>query len=652
MACQATASCHFCGLPWAGYVCCEEWQSSQPKYNDIEMNLSQYYEPYCESLASSSSFPDFSMSGSIGVTSASSSASDVDCAHFTEQRTGNFRGNDPSAIRSGLFAAGRINRSDGNGYIDPRLAFSDIRSCSNRNISNHKGDVTSGGGHGQGLYNDFRTLLTDQASSLQDPINDFDIALRDIQPVISAFTPGVNLWLQAWVATNPQKFPNTQEVESLKILSGLPEAEIMASLSRHGSTQVTSEAKAMDKAPTITDAEQNSSQTRVPRYRPKCRKSRRRFRYVAKTPDATRKFECTYRCGLSFARKGQWARHESYNFEEWKCHLCDFVSARKDKLHGHLRKVHSIRGGTRKSHCRQLLQPSSRLCGFCLNQFDNWSDWLNHVSAHFEGHIAGGPWTMARWNRAVDPDFGSGENDDDNDDDEDDDDQIGDDDDQADPDYDSSATDHAGDSSNKDKDASHGSGSASSSKSSNTSRSKSSSSRRSKSHNGASKALSYLQQDYYKSQSDGGSQPIRSHTMSPLKQRKAELVRFEGEGNRVFLRRRKPDRPVLHTCSPKDSVLSGGGRPSSWDFKKKDYSNPRPSHGNSVSFEPGILDWIPFAGNDFDMISLYLGPNPTVEPRKNPQVSYLNLTLQRLLTRRRLTGTHLPLPLCATFCSY
>jgi hypothetical protein len=554
MAYQVASSCDFCGLPWSGYVCCEGLQPSQPKDNDIETDVSQYYLPYCENFASSSSFPDLSLSGSAELTSASSSASEVDFTDFMKQKTGDFRSMDPSTSRSGLMAAETTTHSDVNGYVDPRLVVSGLPSCNNPNTSDHMGNATLGGSLVQRFYNDFRPPLVDQVSSSQYPTNDFDIALSEVQSTIHAFKPSLNLWLRTWVAMNPQKFPNNQELESLRTLSGLSEAEIITCLSEHVLTQVTSAAEAMDTEPTIRDAEQTSYQKRPPRYRPKCRRSRRRFRYVAETQDETRIFECTHRCGQSFARKGQWTRHERSNVEEWKCHRCDFVSARKDKLRSHLTEVHSLRGGPRKSHCRQLLQPSARSCGFCLDRFENWSAWLNHISAHFEGHIAGGPWTMARWNRAVDPDFGSSESDDDDDDDnDDDDDQAGNEEDQDDPDYGNSATDQTGNSSSKGKDASYGSGSKGSSRSS--SKSKSSGSRSSKSHRGASRALSYLQQDYYTSQSDRGCKLARSHTMSPLKPR-ADLVPLGGEGNRGFLRYRKPDRPVVQssqTCSPKDS---------------------------------------------------------------------------------------------------
>jgi ankyrin repeat protein len=558
MAYQVASSCDFCGLPWSGYVCCEGLQPSQPKDNDIETDVSQHYYPYCESFASSSSFLDLSLSRSAELTSASSSASEVDFTDFMKQKTGDFRAMDPSTSRSGLMAAETTTHSDVNGYVDPRLVVSGLPSCNNPNTSDHMGNATLGGNPVQSFYNDFRPPLVDQVSSLRYPTNDFDIALSEVQSTIHTFKPGLNLWLRTWVATNPQKFPNNQELESLRTLSGLSEAEIVTCLSEHVPTQVASAAEAMDTELTTRDAEQTSCQKRPPRYRPKCRRSRRRFRYVAETQDERRIFECTHQCGQSFARKGQWTRHERSNVEEWKCDRCDFVSARKDKLRSHLTEVHSLRGGPRKSHCRQLLQPSARRCGFCLDRFENWSAWLNHISAHFEGHIAGGPWTMAKWNRAVDPDFGSSESDDDDDDDndDDDDDQAGNEEDQDDPDYGNSATDQTGNSSNKGKDASYGSGSKGSSRSSSKSKSKSSGSRSSKSHRGASRALSYLQQDYYTSQSDHGCKLVRSHTMSPLKPRKADLVPLGGEGNRGFLRYRKPDRPVVQssqTCSPKDS---------------------------------------------------------------------------------------------------
>jgi ankyrin repeat protein len=555
MAYQVALSCNFCGLPWSGYVCCEGWQSSQPKDNDIETDVSQYYYPYCESFASSSSFPDLSLSGSAEPTSASSSTSEVDFADFTKQKTADFRAMDPSTSRSGLMAAETTKHSDVNGYIDPRLVVSDLSSYTNPNTSDHMGNATLGGSL---VYNDFRPPLVDQVSNLQYPTNDFDIALSEVQPTIHAFKPSLNLWLRTWVATNPQKFPNSQELESLRTLSGLSEAEIVTCLSKYVSTQATSAAEAMDTEPTIRDAEQTSYQKRPPRHRPKCRKSRRRFRYVAETQDKTRIFECTHRCGQSFAKKGQWTRHERSNVEEWKCHRCDFVSSRKDKLRSHLTEAHPLCGGVRKSHCRQLLQPSARRCGFCLEQFEDWSAWLNHISAHFEGHIAGGPWTMDRWNRAVDPDFGSGESDDDDDDDngDNDDDQAGNEEDQDDPDYDNSATDQTGNPSSKGKDASYGSGPQGSSSSSSKSKSKPSNSCSSKSHRGASRALSYLQQDYYTSQSDRECKLARSHTTSLPKPRKADLVPLDGEGNRGFLRYRKRNWPVVqsqHTCSPKDS---------------------------------------------------------------------------------------------------
>jgi hypothetical protein len=208
MAYQVASSCDFCGLPWSGYVCCEEWQSSQPKDNDIETDVSQYYYPYCESFASSSSFPDLSLSGSTELTSASSSTSEVDFADFTKRKTGDFRAMDPSTSRSGLMAAETTKHTDVNGYIDPRLVVSDLPSCNNPNTSDHMGNGTLGGSLVQTPYNDFRPSLVDPASSLQYPTNDFDIALSEAQPTIYALNPSLNLWLQTWVATNPQRFPN------------------------------------------------------------------------------------------------------------------------------------------------------------------------------------------------------------------------------------------------------------------------------------------------------------------------------------------------------------------------------------------------------------------------------------------------------------
>jgi len=124
----------------------------------------------------------------------------------------------------------------------------------------------------------------------------------------------------------------------------------VAWLRQHVSTQLHSETE-----PTVFHMEETPRPVRPPRYRPKCRRSQLRFQCITEAQYETRIYECTHRCGQSFTKKGQWTRHERYNVEEWNCHLCKFVSARKDKLLKHQREVHNLCSSIKQPRCRQLL---------------------------------------------------------------------------------------------------------------------------------------------------------------------------------------------------------------------------------------------------------------------------------------------------------
>ena len=357
-------------VQWASYDDCRETQKPTPSAeHNIGMNILQDFDDYSESLASSSSFPFSSTSGSIGTTSTSSFASDVSHSICSEQTPVNLATDDFAAPQRGQFRA----RGHGCGVVeecvDPRLVVQGSSSSEHREAPERR----RWGGRDQVPYNEKVMQKPEVDASLpsvrdirQHTTNEFDIAFEEMNFTTTKPDLGIRMWLRTWIVTNPNRFPNKVEMESLTTLSGLLEPEITAWLGRHVSIPIIPEAASM-----VIDAEHTPRQNCMPRYRPKCCRSQRSFRYIAETRDETRVLECTHGCGQSFDVTGQWTRHERCNIEEWKCHECKLISPRKDKLLKHLRQQHSFRGAIRKSHCRQLLQPEVRPCGFCLRQFDN-----------------------------------------------------------------------------------------------------------------------------------------------------------------------------------------------------------------------------------------------------------------------------------------
>jgi hypothetical protein len=467
----------------------------------MDVDNSQELAIYSETLASSSYSSNSSTTGSTGFTSDSSSESEISQTDLAKGISKNYSRERSLTAKQRLAGAQSHGRDVVDNCVDPRLIFSDTDSSDDWNMSQNRHwndceQIAQGHAVVGKLYNEA------PAPPLQNtyqhyPTNDFDIAFNENPAMMLDLDSGPRMWLRTWLATNPDSMPNGGELESLETLSGLPKMEIMSWLSQHVSLGPYPEAQ-----PIVTNPEETLRQKRAPRYRPKCRRSQWRFRHIPETRDENRVLECTHGCGQSFDVTGQWARHERYNIEEWKCHICKFISPRKDKLRSHLRQRHSFHGIIKKSYCHQLLQPNMRPCGFCLKQFDNWSEWLNHVSAHFQGRIPGGPWTMARWNEAVDVNLDFGDSDDDDDDNDDNDDDQGyDEPDESSPEDDSS-TDKNSDSSTKRKGASYGSGSNKSSRSSGSSRSGATGSRKSGSHNRASGELLYREHSYSSSDSD------------------------------------------------------------------------------------------------------------------------------------------------------
>src|ERR1700728_2883062 len=142
--------------------------------------------------------------------------------------------------------------------------------------------------------------------------NDFDVAFAEpSSPCQSLHVPqGAQPWLDLWLSQNPRRIPSQKEAASLAVLTGACESQIMAWIEPRLSR--TSRPESSD---TVEPFE-----TMPKAYRPKCIDSRWRYRYRgSQEDDATKTFECTHHCGQSFSRqrKGDWARHERVNFEEW-----------------------------------------------------------------------------------------------------------------------------------------------------------------------------------------------------------------------------------------------------------------------------------------------------------------------------------------------
>jgi hypothetical protein len=221
--------------------------------------------------------------------------------------------------------------------------------------------------------------------------NDFDLAFAELpSPRRTLHVPQeVRPWLDLWVAQNPSRLPSQKEATSLAVLTGACESQIMAWIEPYLSK--TSRPESSDTV--------EPSETMPKAYRPKCIDSRWRYRYRGPQEDATKSFECTHRCGQSFPRqrKGDWARHERVNFEEWICPICHGVLSRREKLRDHLRDFHGSCDTVREAHRHFTLRSIQRPCGFCQRRLQSWAEWLAHVSAHFEGLLPGGMKTMAQW---------------------------------------------------------------------------------------------------------------------------------------------------------------------------------------------------------------------------------------------------------------
>lgn len=136
------------------------------------------------------------------------------------------------------------------------------------------------------------------------------------------------------------------------------------------------------------------------------------FRHRATTNRKTGPFECTSKCGESFAKASEWKRHEELHQpqEIYICTICCNLENpslkafrfRKDKMIEHLSKSHSdsmSEEGMLERSIRAMKvdypTPFTTRCGFC-NRGDwlapSWQARIEHIRRHFRNNL-----TMQHW---------------------------------------------------------------------------------------------------------------------------------------------------------------------------------------------------------------------------------------------------------------
>jgi hypothetical protein len=246
-------------------------------------------------------------------------------------------------------------------------------------------------------------------------------------PNITELNSDTLRYLVLWMLLNPGRLPSKTNLKSIENLSHAPGKSKAMMEWLENQVTVTSNPRLAKLLQRGDEAQQ---------YRPKC------VRRKGIQPTEPKVFACTNRCGQTFRRKGDWARHERTNFEEWACYICTEGLTRKEHLRAHLKDSHGMQDidlENLEKYKQQLLAPISRPCGFCGRGFSSWWEWLAHVGAHFEGSIRGRTWKISEWkerkmttpgsgrrNKRSNGHHNGGENDDDDEDDDDDDDDNGD----------------------------------------------------------------------------------------------------------------------------------------------------------------------------------------------------------------------------------
>jgi hypothetical protein len=223
-------------------------------------------------------------------------------------------------------------------------------------------------------------------------LNDSALTLREAEmtPNTAELSSDTLRYLKLWMLLNPGRLPSTTNLKSIENLSHAPgKGKVMMDWLKNQVT-ATSENNTSTN-PRLAKLFQQRTEAR--QYRPKCVGSRQR-KVQSSEPKL---FACTYGCGQKFRLKGDWARHERANFEEWVCHVCAEGLTRKEHLRTHLKNSHDMHDIKLEEYKYELLSPINRPCGFCGKTFSSWWEWLAHVGAHFEGSIRKRTWKMSEW---------------------------------------------------------------------------------------------------------------------------------------------------------------------------------------------------------------------------------------------------------------
>jgi hypothetical protein len=235
-------------------------------------------------------------------------------------------------------------------------------------------------------------------------------------------------WLYVLLIDLPRRMPNLDEIKFLALLQRAEDNAIIPWIQEKVSP-VNATSPERPTFPTTTIAPRSGHS---PGKDVTCIATRASARLPWNKPrNSTRPYSCTKKCGWSFRKKGHWIKHETINLsrEKLTCTHCQLCFAHWTDFKDHLDQVHQQPANISGSE----LVPShptvifSEGCGFCGHRCGSWKHWTDHVGAHFENRIKGGPWVMSRWvhpwvdkDNALRDDFGSYEDHDrngDNDDD-------------------------------------------------------------------------------------------------------------------------------------------------------------------------------------------------------------------------------------------
>lgn len=206
--------------------------------------------------------------------------------------------------------------------------------------------------------------------------------------------PGAAAMVHLWQSQNPNRSPNKAELKALKLLTRASSIAILRVFLPNDLSAINIPPANTNPLPARPGGRPDPENT--------CVAKKRSLLPWNKPRDSKKMYSCTRKCGSTFAKKGDWTRHEQINYPQhsWFCPLsCLSIFGRKDKLRNHIRDVHKMNhetfdlDSTRAYHASQFL----KLCGFCGDSCASWLMWTEHVGKHFEDRIDGGPWEMSRW---------------------------------------------------------------------------------------------------------------------------------------------------------------------------------------------------------------------------------------------------------------